>query len=92
MTALHGVQDDTHQKKIQISELQKALSESHLAVYDEKRMLLALQRENEVLIKQEVEDRRKIEELLSLTEEVKAPSGKTSFKDIRPESTCRSLV
>ena len=42
VTALHGKQDETHQKKIQISELQKGLSESHLAVYDEKRMLLAL--------------------------------------------------
>ena len=86
VTALHGKQDETLQKKIQLSELQKALSESHLAVYDEKRMLLGLQRENEMLVKQEMEDRRKIEELLALTEESKAPPGRTAFKDVRPES------
>ena len=39
-----------------------------------------------MLIKQEMEDRRKIEELLALTEESKAPPSKTSFKDVRPDN------
>lgn len=43
-------------KKAQIAECQKALSETHIQLFDEKRLLLQQQRDNEVLKKIDCEN------------------------------------
>lgn len=74
------------EKKEKIVELQKALSETHISIFDDKRHLMDLQKENGVLEKQHNEDCRKIEELLALTEDVNKLDSKIHFKDCRHES------
>ena len=53
---------------MQIEELQKAVGDCKLYLYDEREQVLKLQAENDNLKAQEVEDRRRIQQLLSLTE------------------------
>ena len=45
----HADENEVNQLKEQLSELQKALSDSHLAVYDEKNYFLQLSREFNLL-------------------------------------------
>ena len=53
-----------------ISEAQKALSDSHLAIYDEKSYLMQLERDFALLKGQEASDGKKMKELSSLNDEV----------------------
>ena len=46
---VHEMENSTQVIKQQIAELQKALSDSHLAIYDEKSHLMQLMRENSLL-------------------------------------------
>lgn len=46
---------------VQIHELQKALSDSNVYLYDEREQVLKLQAENDQLKIQELEDRRRIQ-------------------------------
>ena len=74
---VHSDENDIYQLKEQISELQKALSDSHLAVYDEKNYYLQLSREFNLLQNQEVNDSRKMNELNNLVTEVSDGSLKS---------------
>jgi len=66
----------------EIAELQKTLSDSHIALFEERELALKLRREVEELQGKSVEDRRKIMELLALTGSVEQDI--TYFKDCRP--------
>lgn len=67
----------------QIKELQKALSHANGYLYDEREHVLKLQAENEQLKVQEIEDRKRIQHLLSLAQPV--TQEVTFFRDCRPE-------
>ncbi|GIM05695.1 hypothetical protein Vretimale_10129 [Volvox reticuliferus] len=54
----------------EVRELQKALSDAHNFLFDERQRLLALQAENDELRLQEIQDRKTIQQLLA------APSGR----------------
>lgn len=53
---MHFTEDEILKKKAEISELQKALSDSHLAVYDEKNTVNGLKLQYEDLLKTEKAD------------------------------------
>lgn len=50
----------------QVEDLQKALSDAHTFLYDERQQVLKLAAENDELRIQEVEDRKRIQHLLAL--------------------------
>ena len=52
----HQVEQEILKKKQEISELQKALSDSHLAIYDEKNTVSSLRLQYEDLLKTEKAD------------------------------------
>ena len=54
---IHQLQWDLHKKNNQLVELQKALSDAHIFLYDERDAVLQLKHENEQLRIQEMEDR-----------------------------------
>ena len=95
---VHADENEVNQLKEQLSELQKALSDSHLAVYDEKNYLLQLSREFNLLQNQEINDTRKMQELNNLVTEVSDGSLKSqensqryvNFKDCRPSSKMKA--
>lgn len=45
MEKIHNIENEVLNKKNELSELQKALSDSHLAVYDERMQFMKLKRE-----------------------------------------------
>ena len=57
---VHQTEDTSKQCKEEIAELQKALSDSHLAIYDERSQFLVLKREYDALLMQERNDQKKI--------------------------------
>ena len=88
---VHRLEQEVHDTKKQIAELQKALSDSHLSIYDEKSYLFQLQRDQQLLKTQERNDAQKKAELESITnaldeEDLEDPrQGKyVNFKDCRP--------
>lgn len=66
----------------EIAELQKAISDSHVALFEEKELVLRLRREGEELRAKAADDKRKIKELLALTDA--GEKGVTYYKDCRP--------
>ena len=67
---LHRVQWDNRVRQEEISELQRALSDANILLFDEREQVLKLQAENDRLKVNEQEDRRRIQHLLSLTQPV----------------------
>ena len=88
---MHLTENEILQRKSEISDLQKALSDSHLAIYDEKNTVNGLKLQYEGLLKSERADVRRIAELQALNEEVKNQSmtvgGPVTFKDCRMDKT-----
>jgi len=84
---IHGSENISDQIREQIAELQKALSDSHLSIYDEKSHLMQLNREHQLLQQQDAADKRKLKELQSMATDFENGGDKTNFKDVRPEST-----
>ncbi|KAL1526164.1 hypothetical protein AB1Y20_014892 [Prymnesium parvum] len=64
--AQHKAWWEVHQRMNEIADLQKALSDSHVYLWEERERCHRLQAEVDELKLQEVEDRRKIQHLLSL--------------------------
>ena len=60
---MHDVENEVLKTKQQIAELQKALSDSHLSIYDEKSHFMQLAREHALLETQERSDQRRKTEL-----------------------------
>jgi hypothetical protein len=67
-----------------MAELQKALSDSHLAIYDEKMTVNALKLDYEDLVKVEKTDLKRITELEHLNKDISSKLNYANFKDCRP--------
>ncbi len=80
--SFHKQEWELKRRAEEIAELQKALSDSHVALFEERELALRLRREVEELQAKAVDDRRKIMELLALTGSVEQDI--TFFKDCRP--------
>ena len=66
--AQHKARWETLKRMDEITDLQKALSDAHVYLWDERDKVGRLQAENDELRVQELEDRRKIQHLLSLVD------------------------
>ncbi|QDZ18649.1 hypothetical protein HOP50_02g11520 [Chloropicon primus] len=66
----HKIEHELARREGEVRELQKALSDAHNCLFEERERLLELQKENDELKLREVEDRGKINNLLSLTQPV----------------------
>ena len=87
---MHLKESEIFNRKQEIAEIQKALSDSHLAIYDEKQTVNGLRLEYEDLLKTEKADLRRIRELQALNSDVaqkSAASASANFKDCRPEAS-----
>ena len=62
----HQAEWELKKRTEEVAELQKALSDAHAYLFEERDRLLAMQAENDELKLQEVEDRRRIQHLLQL--------------------------
>ena len=80
----HKARWELHKRMEEITDLQKALSDSHVYLWDERERCQRLQAENDELKIQEVEDRRKIQHLLSMVEPVM--QDVTYLRDGAPET------
>jgi len=70
------------------------LSDSHLAIYDEKNTVNGLRLRYEDLLKTEKADMRRIKELRSLGQDIAQKSAQgqnVNFKDCRPADSKRSF-
>ena len=67
---VHSKEQEVVAIKEQIAEMQKALSDSHLAIYDEKNYYMQLMREHNLLTNQEGNDKRKMNELTNMATEI----------------------
>ncbi|KAG2498150.1 hypothetical protein HYH03_003908 [Edaphochlamys debaryana] len=63
---MHVLEWEARKRAEEVRELQKALSDAHNFLFDERQRLLALQAENDDLRLQEIQDRKNIQQLLSL--------------------------
>ncbi|GFR40782.1 hypothetical protein Agub_g1396 [Astrephomene gubernaculifera] len=61
----HTLEWETRKRSEEVRELQKALSDAHNFLFDERQRLLALQAENDELRLQEIQDRKTIQQLLA---------------------------
>jgi hypothetical protein len=73
--------------KQEMAELQKALSDSHLSIYDEKMTINSLRLEYEDLCKVERTDKKRIRELEALNEDIENKMANANFKDCRPDES-----
>lgn len=71
--------------KHQMAEIQKGLSDSHLAIYDEKMTVNALKLDYEDLVKVEKADMKRIKELQALNDDISSKISYANFKDCRPD-------
>lgn len=78
----HKTDWELHKRKDEISELQTTISELKLSLFDERQHILNLKKENDLLKMKELQDRKKIAELLSLTNSVEEEI--IMYKDLRP--------
>jgi len=67
---VHKLEWQLKQRTQEVRELQQALSNSHLYLFEERERLLVLQSQNDSLRLQELEDRNRIHHLLALTQPV----------------------
>ncbi|PSC73064.1 Coiled-coil domain-containing 77 [Micractinium conductrix] len=67
---VYALQAENRKRTDEVRELQKALSDAHTYLFEERERLLALQADCDALRLQEVEDRARIKQLLSLTRPV----------------------
>ena len=94
---VHMVESEIQTTKQKIAELQKALSDSHLSIYDEKSHLMQLARELSLLETQEASDVRRKTELQTLSVEIAeqaredpVTSGKyVNYRDCRPSTQAK---
>lgn len=82
--AQHKSRWETLKRMDEITDLQKALSDAHVYLWDERDKVQRLQAENDELRVQELEDRRKIQHLLSLVDPLVQDT--TYVRDSPPET------
>ncbi len=85
----HKLDWELKKRKEEISDLQRTLSEAKLIIFDERQKSLKLLRENDELKVREIEDRRKIGELLAMTDAVEDEIN--VFKDLRPGKSKQTI-
>ena len=68
----HRVEWDLRIRREEIGELQRALSDAHLYLHDERQLVLKMQAETDRLKVQQLEDRQRIQQLLAMT---RPPAG-----------------
>lgn len=83
LESVHETEERVNQFKIEISEVQKCLSDSHLSIYDERQQAMNLKREFDALMLQDREDKRKIMDLYSLNEDIENTNA-NGVKECRP--------
>lgn len=78
-----------YQKKREITEIQKAMSDSHLAIYNERNLINGLRLQYEDLRKTEREDMRRLNELKALNDDLKKQRSQANapVRDCRPDSS-----
>ena len=95
---IHFAELESAQIKEHIAELQKALSDSHLSIYDEKQNYLQLHRHYELILQQQRNDKKKLEELHALKAEVEKQKKEAenqnfkNFKDVRPQALAEAAL
>eukprot|EP01083_Nonionella_stella_P072056 194019_1 len=65
---LHSLEKEVAQAEREVEDLQKSLSDAHVYLFDEREEVMKLTAENDQLEINELENRRKIRELLALTD------------------------
>ena len=80
----HKARWETLKRMDEVTDLQKALSDSHVYLWEEREKCQRLQTENDELRIQELEDRRKIQHLLSLVDPLVQDT--TYVRDSVPET------
>ncbi|GAX72690.1 hypothetical protein CEUSTIGMA_g146.t1 [Chlamydomonas eustigma] len=78
---LHRLDWENRRRADEIRELQKALSDAHAFLFEERQRLLTLQAENDELRLQEIEDRKRIQQLIEYDPVVAARAGPSSKSD-----------
>ena len=78
----HRTDWELQKRKDEIADLQRTVSELKMSLFDERQQILKLKKENDFLKIKEIEDRKKISELLSLTNSVEEEV--VMYKDLRP--------
>ena len=78
----HKNEWELHKRRDEINELRSKLNESKVALFEERQQMLRLRRENDQLKLKEREDRKKIAELLLLTDSVEQEV--VLQRDVRP--------
>ncbi|GBG27683.1 Coiled-coil domain-containing protein 77 [Hondaea fermentalgiana] len=86
---LHRVKWELKVRQEEVEQLQNALSDANVQLFEEREEALKLLAENDELKLQQSEDRRRIQHLLALTEPVSQEV--TFFKDCRPYLMTRNL-
>jgi coiled-coil domain-containing protein 77 len=81
----HRLEWELLKRKEEIAELQRTLSESKLMLFEERQLCLKLQRDNDQLKLKELEDRKRIQELLIMTGSVEEQV--VLQRDVRPQTT-----
>jgi hypothetical protein len=87
---LHKAKWELRVKREETAELQKELSDANVALFAEREQVLKLSAECEQLRIQELEDRRRIQHLLALSQPV--TQEVTFFRDCRPSKMTRYPV
>ncbi len=82
MDQIHKSHWELQKRKEEIAELQRSLSEAKLHLYDERQQMLRLVKENDQLRLKEIEDKKKIEELVAINEPLEQEV--VLYKDLKP--------
>ena len=80
----HKLEFELRRREEEVRDLQKALSEAHTCLFEERERFLEVQRDNDDLRLQEIEDRKRIQQLLSLTQPVEQEI--TYSRNTKPET------
>lgn len=86
----HRLKWDLNKAADAVADLQRAISDQHVQLYEEKAKVLALTEENNRLKIQEMEDQNRIKHLLALAQPVSQEI--TYFRDARPELIHRNFT
>ncbi|KAF0982591.1 hypothetical protein FDP41_011521 [Naegleria fowleri] len=86
----HDQEWELRRREDEIDSLKKALADAQLHIFDEREHSMHLQHQNDALKIQEMEDRKKIRDLLALTQPV--TQEVTYFKDCRPDQVTKYML
>ena len=96
--SIHRCESDSLATKEQIAELQKALSDSHLSIYDEKSQHLQLKRDYELMLEQDRADKKRLAEVSQMEAEIARlrvddeNNPLKNFKDVRPKALAKEAI